>query len=296
MASSRSVDPILLIGALILIAAVLTWVVPSGRYQRAPDPRTGQTLVVPGSYAPVPSNPVGPWGVLLSIPLGLSGAAQVVFYVFLAGGALTVVEATGAIGNTLDVVVARFGDRPWLIVLLASTLFLVGGASYSMYEEILAFIPALCALMRRLRLDNTMALGVSLGTTSVAMTFSPFDTFHLGISQPMAELPLFSGFGFRLATFVLAMGIWFGYLLWASTRHQVPPADEQTRAAARPAAEARWQRRDIAVLAIMNMGMASLVVGAIYWNALVLWWKRTPYHPHPSKLAPHPAAAKDASP
>ena len=260
---SRSLDPILLIGSLILIAAVMTWVVPAGRYLRAPDPRTGQTLVVPGSYQPVASNPVGPWGVLLSIPQGLAGAAAVVFYVFLAGGALTVVEATGAIGNTLDVVVDKFGDRPRLIVLLASSLFLVGGASYAMYEEILAFIPLLCVLMRRLRLDNTMALGVSLGTTSVAQSFSPFDTFHLGISQPMAELPLFSGFGFRLVTFTIAMAVWLGFLVWGVGRERATGVTEPVERHP-PVPVARWEPRTIAVLTVMNAGMASLVLGAIY--------------------------------
>jgi len=225
MAPTRPIDPLLLIGSLIVAAAIATWFVPAGRYERTPDPRTGQIMVVPGSYAPVPPTPVGPWGVLLSVPQGLSGAAAVIFYVFLAGGALTIVEATGAIGNTLDAVVGKFGHRPHVVLLLVSTLFLVGGASYAMYEEVLAFIPVLCVLMRRLRLDNTMALGVSLGTTSVAAAFSPFNTFHLGISQPMAELPLFSGFGFRLVMFVLAMGTWLGYLLWVAARSRTSSRD-----------------------------------------------------------------------
>lgn len=52
----------------------------------------------------------------------------------------------------------------------------------------------------------------------------------------------------------------------------------------------------LARVLVLFPAMTARVVGAIYWNALLLWWKRTPYHPHPSKLAPHPAAAKDASP
>ena len=268
MAPSRSIDPLLLICALIVVAALATWVVPAGRYERAPDARTGQTMVVPGSYERVPATPVGPWGVLLSIPQGLSGAAAVIFYVFLAGGALTIVEATGAIGNTLDLVVRRFGHRPSVVLLLVSSLFLVGGASYAMYEEVLAFIPVLCVLMRRLRLDNRMALGVSLGTTSVAAAFSPVNTFHLGISQPMAELPLFSWFGFRVVMFALAMGIWLGYLLWVASRSRVAAAADGVEAEPEPAplAAGGGGPRDVAVLAIMNAGMASLVVGAISWG------------------------------
>src|SRR6516165_10628107 len=95
----RSIDPILLIGTIIVLAAVSTWVLPAGRFDRARDPQSGRTLVVPGSYQRVPGNPVGLWGILESIPQGLVEAAEVVFFVLLAGGALTVVESTGAIAN-----------------------------------------------------------------------------------------------------------------------------------------------------------------------------------------------------
>ena len=212
MTTQRTMDPLLLLGSIILLAAMLTWILPAGRFERKADLQTGRTMVVPGSYKLAPKNPVGPWGVLVSIPQGLTEAAEVVFFVLLAGGALTVVEATGAIGSFLNHLMWRFGTRPLLVLSLASILFLIGGASNNMYEEILAFLPLLCSLVRRLGLEPEMALGVSVGTASVAATFSPFNAFTLGISQPIAQLPLFSGFLFRSVIFALAMGIWGAYL------------------------------------------------------------------------------------
>ena len=259
-------DPILLVGSAILLAAVLTWVLPAGRFERNRDPRTGRTVVIPGSYKPVPRNPIGPWGVLMSIPQGLREAEAVVFYIFLAGGALTVIEATGAIGNTLDHLMRHFGKRPLLILALASALFLIGGASYGMYEEILALIPVVCALTRRLGLGNEMAVGVSMGTATVAGTFSPFNTFGLGISQPMAELPLFSGFGFRAVIFVLAMCTWASYLAWYTARYRrgAGGTDFDEGPAADRDAAGNWKPRDIGVVTALNGGMAFLVVGAIF--------------------------------
>jgi uncharacterized ion transporter superfamily protein YfcC len=86
-------------------------------------------------------------------------------------------------------------------VLLIALLFLFGGAAYSMSEEMIAFIPLLCALMYRLQLPNTMAVAVSFGSATVAAAFSPFNTFLLGVSQPMLGLRLFSGFAFRSVVF-----------------------------------------------------------------------------------------------
>jgi uncharacterized ion transporter superfamily protein YfcC len=268
-AKQRLMDPVLLIGSLIVFAAILTWILPAGRFQRVPDQRSGRTLVVPGSFAPVPRHPVGPWGVLLAIPRGLKEAGDVVFFVLLAGGMLTVVEATGAIGSLLGHLISRFGNRPALVLALVSILFMIGGASESMYEEILAFIPLLCLLMRRLRLDPVMAVGVSLGTASVASCFSPCNAFLLGISQPMAELPLFSGFAFRSVLFVLAFAIWAAYLAWNTARFRLPASEGGWEAAELDSANSDgWRLRDVGVLAILNAGMAGIVLGGtfLHWE------------------------------
>jgi uncharacterized ion transporter superfamily protein YfcC len=258
----RSLDPILLLGAITIFAATLTWVLPAGSFDRARDPQTGRTLVVPGSYQRVPGNPVGPWGVLTAIPQGLIEAAEVVFFVLLAGGALTVVEGTGAIANFLNHTVARFAHRPLIVLALSSMLFLLGGATNNMYEEILAFIPLLCVLMGRLGLPNEMALGVSVGMSSVAAVFSPANAFTLGISQPLAELRLFSGFVFRTVMFVLALAIWCGYLAWYATRLGCRPSEHDGE----QGQPGKWKPRDIAVLAALNIAMALLVIGGVFWH------------------------------
>jgi uncharacterized ion transporter superfamily protein YfcC len=108
----KAIDPLLLLVSVILIAAALTWVIPSGKYERAPDSRTGSLTVVPGSYQKVPAHPVGLGGLFLSIPRGLEIVASIVFYVLFSGAALTVVESTGAIGAILDSVAKQFASRP----------------------------------------------------------------------------------------------------------------------------------------------------------------------------------------
>jgi uncharacterized ion transporter superfamily protein YfcC len=75
--NARPMDPILLVGSILLIAAALTWVVPAGHYQCRQDPNTGQSLVVPGSYRSAPRQPVGPWGMVLAITERLAQAAAV---------------------------------------------------------------------------------------------------------------------------------------------------------------------------------------------------------------------------
>src|SRR5437764_1206207 len=103
-------DPLLLIGSIIVLAAILTWILPAGQFDRQTDPQTHRTVVVPGSYKSVSRHPVSPWGTLVSIPQGLIEAGEVFFFVLLAGGALTVVEATGAFSSMLNHLMSRFGS------------------------------------------------------------------------------------------------------------------------------------------------------------------------------------------
>jgi uncharacterized ion transporter superfamily protein YfcC len=261
LTKQRTLDPLLLLGSIIVLATILTWVFPAGQFERKTDPQTHRIVVVPGSYKSVPQHPIGPWGALVSIPEGLVEAGEVVFFVLLAGGALTVVEATGAIGSLLNHLLGRFGGHPLLVLGFASALFLIGGASNNMYEEILAFLPLLCALVRRLGLNHEMALAISVGTAVVAGVFSPFNTFTLGISQPMAQVALFSGFAFRSVVFVLAIGVWSAYLGWYALRSrvEVPAADQAPTTHA-----GKWKPSDIWVLVAMNAGMASMILGGVF--------------------------------
>lgn len=260
----RPIDPLLLLGSILILAAALTWIIPSGEYQRARSAATGQTLVVPGSYQQVAANPIGPWELLLAVPKGLLSAAPVVFYVFLAGGALTVIELTGAFGAVLGFLMSRFGSKPALLLPLIGLLFIAGGGTFGMYEEILAFLPVLCLLMSRLGMDSVTALAVSVGASAVASAFSPVNTFQLGISQPLAELPLFSGFGVRAVFCVLAVAVWLTFTI----RHGLRVRSMNTSTEPLPPESAEGPtlapRRCAAVLAVLILGMAALVAGAVF--------------------------------
>jgi uncharacterized ion transporter superfamily protein YfcC len=134
--------PLTLLTACIILAAALSWIVPAGQYERRDDPSTGKRVVVAGTYHHVDPNPVGPFGALLAIPRGLADAASVVFFVFLVGGAFTVVEETGALRQAVAGLVTRLGDRGTLVIPIVSIGFAAAGALENMAEEIIALVPS----------------------------------------------------------------------------------------------------------------------------------------------------------
>ena len=82
----RFPHPLVLLVGFILLATLLSYVLPAGTFARRPDAATGRAVVVAGSYHRVPAAPVSPLAALVAIPRGLADAAGVIFFVFLTGG------------------------------------------------------------------------------------------------------------------------------------------------------------------------------------------------------------------
>ncbi|HEU5169661.1 MAG TPA: hypothetical protein VFU46_03935 [Gemmatimonadales bacterium] len=207
-AGLRLPHPLILLLACLAVAALASWIVPAGRYERREDSVTGRTVVVPGTFHRVQPAPVGPLQAAVAVPKGLADAASVVFLVFLVGGAFAVVEQTGALTGAVAWLVRALGRREALMIPLASAAFALGGLAQNMQEEIIAFVPVLLLLARRLGFDALTAVAISLGSAAVGAAFSPINPFQVGIAQQLAQLPPLSGGLFRTAVLLLAFGIW----------------------------------------------------------------------------------------
>ena len=113
---SRFPHPLALLTGCIVVAAILSYILPAGQFDRRKDPVTGREVVVAGTYHHVPQRPVGPFETLVAIPRGLADAAAVVFFVFLTGGAFTVVDETGALRQAVGALVRRMQGRQALMI------------------------------------------------------------------------------------------------------------------------------------------------------------------------------------
>ena len=79
----RLPHPLVLLLAGVAVAVALTWVIPAGSYERRTDEASGREVVVPGTYARVPSSPVGLMAALTAVPRGIVAGADVILVVLL---------------------------------------------------------------------------------------------------------------------------------------------------------------------------------------------------------------------
>jgi uncharacterized ion transporter superfamily protein YfcC len=226
----------------VFIAAILTWIVPSGEYNRHEDPATGRSVVVPGSYHRVPAAHVGPFATLVAFPRGMVEAGEVIFLVFLAGGAFTVVDRTGTIRGLLERLIKRLGRHELLVIPISSIAFATGGALFNMQEEIIGLIPVIVLITAGLGLDAVVAVAMSLGAAAIGAAFSPINPFQVGIAQKIAQVPLVSGAAYRSLTLAIALSLWIaGTMRFARKTRTAAPGTMQV-----DAAEDTASHRDVA--------------------------------------------------
>jgi uncharacterized ion transporter superfamily protein YfcC len=227
-ATSKFPHPLVLLSACILLAALLSYVLPAGQYDRKEDPVSGKKVVVPGTYHSVPAQRVNLLEALVAVPKGMVDAASVVFLVFLVGGAFTVVDETGALRQGVGWMARKLERRETLVIPIISLAFALGGALENMQEEIIALVPVLLLLARRLGFDPLTAVAMSAGSAMVGSAFSPVNPFQVGIAQKLTQVPLLTGMGFRMAFMAAALVIWIGGTMRYAARIRLPaqPSDE----------------------------------------------------------------------
>ena len=110
-----------------------------------------------------------------------------------------------------------------LVIPAVSLAFATGGVIANMQEEIIALIPTLLILTSRLGFVPLTAISMSAGAAMVGSAFSPINPFQVGIAQNLADLPLFSGGLFRLASLVLALALWIFAIMRHARRTRTAP-------------------------------------------------------------------------
>lgn len=189
------------------VMACLTWVIPSGRYNLIPDPKDSSSEIrESGSYREIPKietitdqttgeqttidHRQGLWDVFMAPIKGMSERLDVIVFVLILGGFLGIVMKTGALDASLGGLLKKMhGKEKWLIPILM-TLFAIGGTTYGMQEEAVAFYALIIPVMMAAGYNAMTAVMVIVlggGVGVLASTVNPFST---GIAARTADVPL----------------------------------------------------------------------------------------------------------
>ena len=210
MSKSRFPDSLVLIFGMIVLAQVATYLLPSGIFDRieVPDGHGGTRLqVVPGSYHLIEAARL-PWhATLTSISKGLEAAADIIFFVFVVGGVIGVIKATGAFDALIAAAIERLGGRPVLLVAGMTLVFAIGSSAVGMAEEYMPFIPILVTMCIALKMDAIVAMGIVYIGAGVGYGCAAINPFTVMVAQDIAGVPPTSGWWYRTILLVICVAV-----------------------------------------------------------------------------------------
>lgn len=208
------IQSLVILFVLMMIAGILTLVIPAGQYIRMVV--DGRETIDPASFqfTERPAYPIWRWFVAPLEVLGSdSGLLIIVLIVvlFFAGGAFAVLDKTGTLRAFIGRIVRQFHDRKYTLLWIVSLAFMALGATLGTFEEVVLLVPVMIALSYSLGWDALVGLGMSILATNMGFSAAISNPYTLGVAQGIAELPLFSGIGFRIIIFVVIylIFIWF---------------------------------------------------------------------------------------
>ncbi len=240
-----------IIAALIVLCAVLTWFVPGGQYAAADD----GTL----SYQEVGSVPQT-WQVFSAIYIGFVKQAGIIIFILVVGGAFWLLNATGAIDAGIRLLIARIGTKDKAVLVTLTLLFSFGGAVFGMSEEAIPFVGIVVPLVVSMGYDAIMGLLVVYVASNIGFSSAFLNPFTVGIAQGMADLPPFSGMGYRIFcwTFLTALLCLFVVFYAKKTRKA---SHERTQVMAD-----KLTSRQAWILVVLFLTVAALIVGVTLWG------------------------------
>tara|TARA_Y100000052_G_scaffold27325_1_gene34701 strand:- start:867 stop:2315 length:1449 start_codon:yes stop_codon:yes gene_type:complete len=220
----------ILFGLIILVAA-LTWIIPAGQYERAMNEEVGREVAVPGTYQIVDPNPQGFVDVMLAPTGGFydpdsyaANAIDVALFVLFLGGFLGVMNATGAIDTGIRSAMRHLkGHEIWMIPILM-VLFAIGGTTYGMAEETLAFYAILIPVILAAGYDAVTGVAIILIGAGIGVLGSTINPFATVIAANAAGIPFTDGIVLRFILLIGGLVICIGYVMRYARRVKADPS------------------------------------------------------------------------
>ncbi|MHC3562985.1 YfcC family protein [Streptococcus suis] len=197
---------------IIAFMAVMTWIIPAGQYQVDEAGR-----LVAGTYEKVAQNPQGIYDVFMAPVRAMLGhgateaAINVAFFIIMVGAFLGVVNETGALDVGIASIVKRFKGREKMLIYILMPLFALGGSTYGMGEETMAFLPLLVPVMMAVGFDSITGVAIILLGSQIGCLASTVNPFATVVASDAAGVSVADGMIWRLVFFVviLLMGVLF---------------------------------------------------------------------------------------
>lgn len=212
----EGLSPYLLLFIILVLAAVATWIIPAGVYDY--ETRDGIKFAVKASLHAVPQSGVLPLEIFMAIAAGMVKQAPIIFLILFTGGVLAVIEKTGAIATALQALSRSSTLSDTRIIIIFAVIFSLLGTTGVVVNAVVAFVPIGLLVGRSLGLSPMLGASLVYLTCAAGYNVAILNPATTGLTQHLAQLPLFSGMLLRALTCLLFVVSAALYLIHAVRR------------------------------------------------------------------------------
>ena len=156
--------------AIILVIAALSYILPAGEYTRVLDPNTGREIIDPNSYHVIASTPTTVMQLFQAFPSGFVEAGWVVVLTFCVCGGFYMVNKSGAIGGVITWLSNKLKDKGIIIIPILMVTFAAIDCFIGMCELCMVYVPIILPLMLMLGFDSMTACATALCGSAIGFT------------------------------------------------------------------------------------------------------------------------------
>ncbi len=210
---------------ILIIAAITTWIIPGGEYERQTVVVEGsqKSVIVEGSFHHVKNNPQT-WQIFAALFKGFEKQAGIIVFILMIGGAFWIMNKSRAIDVGIYAFlnftkkmehnkILKFLGVNNIILTLIMLVFSIFGAIFGMSEETIAFIIILVPLAISMGYDSITGVAIVFVAAGLGFAGAVLNPFTIGIAQGLSDLPLFSGFEYRIFCWIVINIIGITYIL-----------------------------------------------------------------------------------
>jgi uncharacterized ion transporter superfamily protein YfcC len=197
------INVLIILFSLMVIAFVLTYLIPQGSYQRTVD---GE--IIAGTYQLLPRDNLKIWEFFYA-PIGLllsSDGLNVIMislFLFILGGFFTVMDKSKGIIVIIKKLVDKYSHNKHLLIRIITLFFMLFGAFFGIFEESVALLPIMIILALSMGYDTLMAMGLTVLAAGFGFASAITNPFSVGIASEIAGINILSGVLYRVGVFAI---------------------------------------------------------------------------------------------
>lgn len=206
----KSIDALILVILLVIVAHISSYFITPGKYERTKETTNRSAQVIPETYRPLAEDQrpkISPFASLMAIPKGFKLGVNLIFFILVIGGSMKIMKSTGAMDAMIVYFLKAFRNHPNLLITSLVAIFSTGTALAGLGIEYLPFLPALLYLCAVMEFDSVVAIGLIYCSISIGFGCSITNPFNIINAQNVAGVPVLSGAGLRIVS------LFFGILI-----------------------------------------------------------------------------------